>query len=239
MRIAAFETSGTLGSVALAQDGALVSERAFEKGLVHGRELLPSLRDLVAAAGWVIGDVDLFAVSCGPGSYTGVRVGVATAKALAWALGKGILGVPSLDALAENAPADAGERVCPVVDARWQQVYAAVYRRNPARDAGASGEVRRWLRDGELLAVRPEELLPRLPPGTFIFGDGLDRYAALFERPDLRRGPEPPRHARASAVAALAWLDARAGRRDDPFRLVPLYLRPTEAEVKFGSKAKN
>lgn len=227
MRVAGLETSGTLGSVALAEDGRPVAERTFEKGLVHGRELLPALRDLLAAAGWTVAGLDLFAVSCGPGSYTGVRVGVATAKTLAWSLAKPIVGVPSLDALACEAPADAGEWVCPMVDARWQQVYAAVYR----RAAGGA-----WARAGECLAVRPEELLPHLPAEVFLFGDGLDRYASVFARPGVRLGPPDLRHPRAATVARLGWEAWQAGRRDDAFTLVPLYLRPTEAEVKFGSR---
>ncbi|MBI5365628.1 MAG: tRNA (adenosine(37)-N6)-threonylcarbamoyltransferase complex dimerization subunit type 1 TsaB [Planctomycetes bacterium] len=234
MRIAGLETSGALGSVALADDERIVAERAFEKGLVHGRELLPSLRDLLAAAGWALADLDLIAVSCGPGSYTGVRVGVATAKTLAWSLGIDLVGVPSLDALALLAPADAGTWLCPVVDARWQQVYAALYRRDPDRPDGSP----LWTRSGDLLALRPEELAARLPADVFLFGDGLDRWRAAFERPGVRFGPATLRHARAADVARLGGAARRAGRTDDPFALVPLYLRPTEAEVKFGVKAR-
>ena len=222
MKIAALETSGRIGGVALADGDRLISESFFERGMVHGRELVPTLQRLLREAGWGVKDVETFAVSQGPGSYTGLRVGIATARTLAWATGARLVGVCTLDAMARN-PAPGGEWICPVLDARWGQVYAALYRGGspPVRERGP-------------LAAGPEEFVASLPAGTLVYGSALERYGALFRSRDFAIGDPALGNARASAVAALAWERASRGEADDPHSLAPLYLRPTEAEVKFG-----
>src|SRR5437016_2738225 len=104
MRALGIETSGTVGSVALVEDGRVLAEETFAKGLRHGQALVPAIGRALAAAGVGKRDVDLFAVGTGPGSYTGLRVGIATAKTLAFALGKPLFGVPSFDAIARAIP---------------------------------------------------------------------------------------------------------------------------------------
>ncbi len=223
MRIAALETSGSVGSVALADDERLVAEASFERGMVHGRELLPALQRLLAGAGWSLDQVEVFAVSQGPGSYTGLRVGIATARTLAWATGARLLGVCTLDALSRNAPPDT-PWICPALDARWEQVYAALYR-------GGGPEP---VRERAPAALAPQALADDLPPGTLVFGSALDRYRPLFAARDLVLGDPALAACPARTVARLALDRARRGEADDPHSLAPLYLRPTEAEVKFG-----
>lgn len=219
-RVLAIETSGTIGSVAL-WEGALVAEESFERGLVHGKALVPAIDVLLERAGWEKTSLGLIAVSQGPGSYTGVRVGVATAKALAYTLGCPIVGVPTLDALARNHP-PASVMLCPVVDARWEQVYTATYEWRGAELTRISGP----------RAVRPEDLARELPERAHLFGDGLKRYRAVFERPGITFGDEMEWACRARVVAELGARAFTEGRRDEAVSLVPLYLRPTEAEVK-------
>lgn len=219
MRILGIETSGTIGSVALWED-RLVAEESFQRGLVHGKALVPTIARLLDQAGWPKSCLGLIAVSQGPGSYTGVRVGVATAKALAYALGCPIVGVPTLDAMARNPP-HGDVPVAPVVDARWEQVYTALY--------GPGGD-----RVSVPRAVRPEDLARELPERVHLFGDGLKRYGALFDRPGITFGGEEEWTCHARVVAELGARAFAEGRRDDPLTLVPLYLRPTEAEVKAG-----
>ncbi len=223
MRILAIETSGSVGSVAIWEDGATVREESFQRGLVHGKALLPTIARLLEQAGWEKTSLGLIAVSQGPGSYTGVRVGVATAKALAYALGCPILGVSTMDALAlGHLPATVA--LCPVVDARWEQVYTGLYQ-------WSGGEIHRvW----EPRAMRPDELARALPEKAHLFGDGLKRYGPLFQREGVTFGGEEEWVCHAHAVASLAARDFALGRRDDAATLVPLYLRPTEAEVKAG-----
>ncbi len=218
MRVLGIETSGTIGSVALWEEGC-VAEESFQRGLVHGKALVPTIARLLDQAGWEKSSLGLVAVSQGPGSYTGVRVGVATAKALAYALDCPIVGVPTLDVMARN-PAPGDWPVAPVVDARWEQVYTALYERG-RRVSGPR-------------AVRPEDLARELPERVHLFGDGLKRYGALFERPGVTFGGEEEWVCCARVVAELGARAFADGRRDDPLTLVPLYLRPTEAEVKAG-----
>ncbi|MCC6738611.1 MAG: tRNA (adenosine(37)-N6)-threonylcarbamoyltransferase complex dimerization subunit type 1 TsaB [Planctomycetia bacterium] len=220
MFIAAIETSGPRGGVALADDDELLGEESFEEGMVHGRALVPALDRLVKKAGIRPADLGLVAVDVGPGSYTGVRVGVAAARMLAMAVACPVAPVVSLDVLAENAE-DLEDFVCPILDARWEQVYAATYRRDWV-----------WLRTGGPAAWSPARLVERLPRDMTVFGGGVDRYPAEFA--GFARGPAEWAVPRAEVVALLGWQAFQAGSCGDHNLLRPLYLRPTEAEVRFG-----
>ncbi|KAF0243770.1 MAG: hypothetical protein FD180_3093 [Planctomycetota bacterium] len=220
MFIAAIETSGTRGGVALADGDELLGEESFEEGMVHGRALVPALDRILRKAGIAPKELGLVAVDVGPGSYTGVRVGVAAARMLALAVGCPVAPVVSLDVLAENAE-DLEDFVCPVLDARWEQVYAAAYRRDWV-----------WLRTDGPAAYRPEELAARLAPGTTVFGSGVDKYPEVFAR--FPKGPASWGVPKAEIVARLGWQAFQTGATDECNILRPLYLRPTEAEVKFG-----
>jgi tRNA threonylcarbamoyladenosine biosynthesis protein TsaB len=211
MRVLAIESCGLQGGVALAEEGVTLGETIFESGMVHGRDIAPSIDALCRSTGVALGSVDLVAVDVGPGSYTGLRVGIAAAKGLCLALGKPAAAVASLDALAVQVTA---ELVAAVLDAKWDQVYGALYEKGR--------------RTTEFLAEAPDAFARRVPPGATVTGDALRKHAGLFAgrtlAPRETWWPRPSTIARLAAVA----VDART--------LVPLYLRPTEAEVKFGSK---
>ena len=128
MVVLAIETSSRQGSVALWQPGRAPVERTIAQGLRHGALLFVELRDAFAAAGLRPDDVDLIAVSQGPGSFTGIRIGLTAARTAAYVLRKPLLGVPSLDVLAENAPAEA-DSVATLLDAKRGEVYACLYAR--------------------------------------------------------------------------------------------------------------
>lgn len=220
MRVLGIESSGPRGGVAFVEDGALRAERIFEKGMVHGREIAPAIRALADETGWRLEDLDLLAVDIGPGSYTGLRVGLAAAKGLAFALGKPLVGVPSLDAMADAA-AGRARVLCPAIDAKWEQIYGAVY---------VDG-----LRTGEYLAEKPAAFAARVPKDAFVFGDALGAYGELFR--DFAQGPKELWDPRPDAIARRGLKLHAEGVRHDAAALVPLYLRPTEAELKFGKKA--
>ena len=122
----AFESSAKAASVALVRDGSLISQYSQCSGLTHSRTLLPMAEDLLKNAELTLQDVDLFAVAHGPGSFTGIRIGVSTVKGLAWACDKPCVGVSTLEAMAWHGLA-AGGLVCPVMDARRSQVYNALF----------------------------------------------------------------------------------------------------------------
>lgn len=192
------------------EDERVVAERTFERGMVHGRAIAPSIAAILAELKLAPDAIELIAVDVGPGSYTGVRVGLASAKGFSLALGRPVVGVLSLDAMAVESKG----AVCAVIDAKWKQVYAALYR-DGACEAGP------W-------ALTPEELRARLPGSGTLREVGAAKWLHIFEGWTLERDgfPEP------GSVGRLGLKKFRAKGADDAAALVPAYLRPTEAEVK-------
>ena len=220
MLILAFESSARPASVALLRDGCLLSQYSQCSALTHSRTLLPMAEDMLKNAELTIGDVDLFAVAHGPGSFTGVRIGVSTVKGLAWAANKPCVGVSTLEAMAWHGLA-AGGVVCPVMDARRSQVYNALFE----------------IRDGRpvrLCEDRPialEELAPQLKEldrPAFLVGDG-----AAITAKNLESAGIPFRTAPENLVWQSAWGVAMAASDKTPGTadsLLPVYLRLSQAE---------
>lgn len=219
MRVLGIETSGERGGIALLEAGEVRGTRLFEKGMVHGREIAPAIQGLLGEAGLALREIDLVACDIGPGSYTGLRVGLAAAKGLVLALRKPLVGVASLDAMAEAAR-DRARLLCPAIDAKWGQIYGAIYE---------DGR-----RATDYLAEQPAAFAARVPKGAFVFGDALDAYGELFR--DVQRGPRDLWDPRPEKIALLGQRLHDQGVRHDAAALVPHYLRPTEAELKFGGK---
>jgi tRNA threonylcarbamoyladenosine biosynthesis protein TsaB len=223
MRVLGIETSSVIGSVALLEEGRLLADRSFGEGMRHGRDLVPTIREFLGARGWKVADLGLVAVSRGPGSYTGLRIGAACAKALGYASGVPLVGVNSLDVAVRNAPPC--PRAAVLLDARWRQVYARVY--EPGADGG-------WTPVTETLVGAPDRVRERIPEGTLLLGDGAGKYPEVFAAPRYTLADAALATPRAEWVARLGEAEFHAGRRDDPMTFVPEYLRPTEAEVKWG-----
>jgi len=224
MIVLGIETSSTVGGIAILDDEKLLASRTFESGLVHGREIAPAIKSASDEAGVPPGKLDLIAVDIGPGSYTGVRVGVAAAKMMAWALGTKLAAVVSLDALA-NAAASLGERIVPILDARRKQLYAAEYAAGPN---GVSAVKR--------LSIVPREgFLETVTRPAVLIGDAIGKFPELFaESPGISHAPKEFWIPEAATVARLGLEAAARGELADPVTLEPLYLRPSEAEEKFG-----
>ena len=219
MLILAFESSAKAASVALCRDGHLVSQYSQCSGLTHSRTLLPMAEDMLKNAELTIGDIDAFAVAHGPGSFTGVRIGVTAVKALSHALGIPCVAVDALEATAAGLEAQ-DEIVCPIQDARVQQVYGAAF---------CNGK--RLLDD---CVLKLPEYLDKISPlgERFLFtGDGVAVYRqqiadCLGDR--VRFAAAPCAYLRPAAVAALAARDA--DQAVDYLTLQPLYLRAPQAE---------
>src|ERR1043166_1166746 len=130
MRVIALDSTTRAGSVALVEDDCVIDERAGEASRSHAERLPGEIADLAGAHGIALADVDLFAVASGPGSFTGLRIGIATMQGLAFVLGRRIVGVPALDALAHLASADerAGALIAAWMDAHRRDVFAALHR---------------------------------------------------------------------------------------------------------------
>lgn len=220
MLILAFESSAKAASVALCRDGQLISQYSQCSGLTHSRTLLPMAEDMLKNAELTIADVDGFAVAHGPGSFTGIRIGVSAVKGLAWASDKPCVGVSTLEALAWNGVC-AGSYVCPVMDARRSQVYNAIFE----------------IKDGRPVRITPDRPIAlseladevrALGAPVLLLGDGARLTVDYFSANGIAftLAPENIRWQSAWGVA-MAARDKSFGSADE---LLPVYLRLSQAE---------
>ena len=222
----ALDTSGDEASVALMRDGTVLGAEVLSSGMRHGVELFPALERLLRGASVAPRDVGLVAVGTGPGSYTGLRVGITAARAFAYAAGAELLGIPSCDAWAMATPIEARPLVV-VLDARVKAVYLATYE--------AAGGL--WTRRFGPELMQPADAASRVPADALVVGDGVGRYAEAFAgRVHRLDGRVSPTRADASDVARLALSRLARGEHDAIDSVVPLYLRKTEAELKLEAR---
>ena len=220
MLILALESSAKAASVALCRDGELLAESTQCSALTHSRTLLPMAEDLLKNTGTALSDVDLFACAHGPGSFTGIRIGVSTVKGLAWALGKPCTGVSTLEGMAWNGVA-AGGLLCPVMDARRSQVYNALFRVE-------NGAPVRLTEDRPIALSDLLEELKAQEEAPVLLGDGFSVAAAAFEAAGREFRTLPPNLRMQNAWGvAMAALGKAPGTADS---LLPVYLRLSQAE---------
>jgi tRNA threonylcarbamoyladenosine biosynthesis protein TsaB len=210
MKIIAIDTSTLTAGVAAWSDGAVVAERRA-RVTTHSDVLLSMVDEVLREAGWSIAALDGVACTAGPGSFTGLRIGLATAKGLCFAAGKPLAGVGSLEALAARAP---DGQVAAVMDAHKQEVYAAIYDVAGGLPTLKAGE---WV-------LPPSELLERIA-GLPVVGDGALRYPQLGHPLDNDGAPRP------ADVARLAAARLEKGEADDLSSSGPRYVRASEAEI--------
>ena len=224
MRILAFESSAKTASVALLQDGILLAEYYQNSGQTHSRTLMKMAEDMLRNCDLSAADLDAVAAAAGPGSFTGVRIGVAAAKGLAWGGELPCYGVSTLEAMA-NTAAHLSGIVCCAMDARRAQVYHALFR---AQD----GELIRLREDCAISLEELAESLKNFEEPIFLVGDGAQLcYNTLRDQiVTLRLLPEAVRMQRASGVAAVAYRQALRGESPNGGELVPNYLRLSQAE---------
>ena len=233
MLILAFETTAKAGSVALLEDNKLLAESYQNTGLTHSQTLMVMAEDMLKAAGKSMADVTAVSVAEGPGSFTGVRIGVAAAKGLAWGGELPCYGVSTLESMALTLGAYQGY-ICPVMDARRSQVYNALFYVN-------SGVMERVSEDRAIALSDLTEELKSLKEPIFLVGDGSNlTYNTLKDSiPSLVLPPEHRMHQRASGVALAAAKKIAAGDPGDAAAMVPNYLRLSQAERERMEKQKN
>ena len=217
MLVLGIETSSRLGSVALWHDARVLAERLIAQGHNHGAVLFVELRRIFDEAGRRPADLGLIAVSQGPGSFTGLRIGLTAARTAAHVLGAPVVGVPSLDVLAENAPPDA-QYVATLLDAKRGQVYTCIYER---RGEGLARQM-------PYSVVRPEEL--ELPTPCLVLGDACERFQDELTREGVTLSDREMWRPRAAAVARLGAARYGQGERHELHSLSPINLRRPEAE---------
>lgn len=224
MLILAFESSAKAASVALMEENKLLGESYQNTGLTHSQTLMVMAEDLLKQCGKTVGDVTAVAVAGGPGSFTGVRIGMAAAKGFAWGGELPCYGVSTLAAMAAALGAYQGY-VCPVMDARRSQVYNALFSVN-------CGECTRIREDRAISLRELGEDLQNLQGPIFLVGDGsVLCYNTLLERvPALVLPPEHRMHQRACGVALEAARLIHQGDPGNAAALTPNYLRLSQAE---------
>ena len=224
MLILAFETTAKAGSVALLEDGKLLAESYQNTGLTHSQTLMVMAEDMLKAAGKTMADVTAVAVAEGPGSFTGVRIGVAAAKGLAWGGEIPCYGVSTLESMARTLGIYQGY-ICPVMDARRNQVYNALFYAD-------HGTLERRTEDRAIALSDLAEELRSKDEVIFLVGDGSNlTFNTLKDNiPNLVLPPEHRMHQRASGVALAAAEQIAAGDSGDGAALTPNYLRLSQAE---------
>jgi tRNA threonylcarbamoyladenosine biosynthesis protein TsaB len=221
MRVLAIETVGTTGTVALLARDQVVAELALNAAQRSAQSLAPGIDELLRRCGWKPRDVELVAAATGPGSFTGLRIGVTTVKVFAFASGCQVLGVDTMSAIAWRVPGEI-ERFSVVVDAQRGELFVADFVRGA--DGGLAGaETTR--------VVDALGWLAELPPGSIVSGPGLAPWSSRL------KGDTVPLDATlwnptAAAVGHVAVRDFAAGRRTSAFELVPRYVRRAAAEEK-------
>ena len=230
MLILAFETSAKAASVALTQDGTLLGESYQNTGLTHSQTLMVMAEDLLKQCSKTVADLDAVAVAEGPGSFTGVRIGVAAAKGLSWGAELPCYGISTLEAMAVSLGIYEGY-VCPCMDARRNQVYNAMFYVN-------HGKLERIREDRAIALADLKTELEQLNGPIYLVGDGsrLTHKTLSAEIPNLILPPEHRMHQRAVGVAILAEAKAAAGENGDAAALTPNYLRLSQAERERAEK---
>jgi len=231
MTILAIDTSSTVATAAVMRGETLLGELILNNGKTHSQKLMPLVNELFKGLDMDIGEIDLFAASVGPGSFTGLRIGIVTIKAMAYSAGKPVISVPTLDALAVNACSFKG-LICPIMDARNKQVYTALYR----------PDIKVPQRITEYMGITVDELsqliLEQNQEAIFV-GDAVGLYEDYFK---TRLGelctiaPSSLRLQRAACVAQVAMERANEGKLESCFDMKPFYLRKSQAEREYERK---
>ena len=222
MIILSLDSSATVASVALCDGEHLLAEYTINNGNTHSETILPMVETALKHYGITIDEVDLFAASAGPGSFTGVRIGVATLKGLAFGKNKPCVAVSTLEAIAENAKARKGF-ICPVMNARRSQVYTALF--------SSDGEtLTRLLPDSAMSIAELDELLSKYQKPITFCGDGYDITIKALEKTSHTPLPNRLRHQSAYSVAQVALRKYESGEQTTDTAMTVTYLRPSQAE---------
>ncbi len=232
------ETSQPTGGVALVEEGDVVVElNVALKATTYSRSLFLAIERVLELSGCRYDGLSSIACSVGPGSFTGLRIGLSAAKGMAYSLGLPIIGVPCLDVMARGVPARPGTRLCPMIDAKKRQVFTSIY------EVIGQGGVNRI---SPFMAVRADSFFNFIEVGDccLLFGDGVRVYresleASLKARKDISpdgvifiEDPHPPRPGLLGVMAQEAMRQGENRWLKDPFVLEPLYIRPSDAEIK-------
>lgn len=228
MKTLAIDTSSNVATVAVMDEDRLICEYILNHKKTHSQKLMPLIKEVLESCELSVRDVDFFAVALGPGSFTGLRIGVATIKTLAHSMNKPVVGIPTLDALAFGTPYFSGI-ICPILDAKRDQIYTALF-------TWENDSIER-ITDYMALSINELiELLEQKNEKVLFLGDGTFAFKEILIRALGDLAHFSPKHSlmqRASSVAELALKRFEEGKIDDYMTLAPFYLRKSQAERAF------
>ena len=231
MYILGIETATRTGGVAIVSEGGVLAEYTLNIEVTHSERLMSTVDQVLKDTGLSISNIDGFGVSIGPGSFTGLRIGLSTVKGLAFTTGKPVAAVPTLKALAWNTP-HSRYPVCPLLDAKKKEVYAALYRYDG----------RELVQDLPEMVLPLAELADRVAGEVLFSGEGARLFAGDIERLFAGRAHLAPLSATvpsAASVAEIALDMIRAGRHTGPDDLSPMYIRRPEAELAWEKRQRS
>jgi tRNA threonylcarbamoyladenosine biosynthesis protein TsaB len=227
MKVLGIDTATSCSSIGLIDDHRVIAESLLDIPVTHSERLLISLEQVLREGRCNLEELDGWAVSIGPGSFTGLRIGVSTIKGLAFTTQKPVAGVSTLDVLAFQIP-PTPTLICPILDARKEEVYAAFYR---------YGEGPFPQRRSDYQSLRPEDLIRGIDEKTIFIGDGVRRYGEYLSQSLHSLAvfpPDPFFHMPHGSVLAKRGLERiQKGDILDLSTFIPHYVRPSEAEVKW------
>jgi len=229
MKILGIDTSTSCGSVGLIDGDSVIAEYLLDIPTTHSERLLNSIEYVLEQAGCSIETLDGWAISLGPGSFTGLRIGVSTIKGLAFATEKPVAGVPTLDALASNI-SPTPYLICPILDARKGEIYTSLYRFDDEDTP---------VRISAYQAIRPEDLVKKIEEKTIFLGNGVPTYGDYLRNalPTLATFvPAPLNLPYGSTVARLGLERIQRNEVLDLSTFTPIYIRASEAEIRWKEK---
>ncbi len=228
MKLLALDTSTMLGSIALSNRDILLAEYHVRITTTYSDTFFLLIDHLLHSAHLTVNDLDGYVVAMGPGSFTALRIGISIIKGLSMATNKPVIGVPSLDGLANNICTNRDVVVCPLIDARRGEVYTALYK-------GERGKTLRKITTEKV--VKLLTFLKEINQETIFLGDGVDLYGATIYEILKEKSILAPLHLRypkASSIIQLALPKFKRGEYMKNEKIAPLYVRPPEAELKEG-----
>jgi tRNA threonylcarbamoyladenosine biosynthesis protein TsaB len=222
MKILAIETTTKFLTLAISDNGK-VCEYSLEVGTRMSSLLVPTIKRILEAKGLGIEDMDYFACGLGPGSFTGIRLGLSTIKAFGWSLNKPIIGISTLDIIARNAPLTDKE-IIPVIDAKRGMVYCCSYK----------------FKNGMLTKSMPYKLLSpgefyrKIKPGALVFGDAINLYrdAIASKEPGVKFLDKDTWYPKGRNIITIAEDKIKKGEVGDCFKINPIYLYPKECQIR-------
>ncbi len=228
MKILGIDCSADTAAVAITEDGKLISSFTGNMKKTHSNTLLPIIKNLLEYSGTSASEIGLYSVSVGPGSFTGIRIGVATVKGLAFGKDIPVVGVSTLEAMAYAFCDREGSIVCPVLNARRGDVYYALFKIEDGRAV-------RILEDDSVNAKTLEEMLAQYADVLFI-GDGIDVLQKSFSERNVNDANELLHYPHGYGVCVAGEFAMREGRHTSEDKLAPVYLKPSQAERERNEK---